>query len=99
MAINDESMKKKEDYFTIVNTNARSLCPKINSLVDCFEEVGAQLGVITKTWLSDGIGLEDDVRDFVLGTGLGMLYRNRPENSRGFSHGGVAIVYLSLIHI
>ena len=84
-----------EDVFTIINTNARSLCPKINSLVDCFEEVGAQLGIVTETWLSDGAGLEDDVRDFVLGTGLGMLYRNRPNNTRGYSHGGVALVFKS----
>ena len=37
--------------------------------------------------------MEDDVQDFVLGTGLGFLYRNREQNSRGFSHGGVAIIF------
>ena len=85
----------EKNVFKIVNTNARSLCPKINSLVDCFEEVGAHVGVVTETWLSDGQGIEDDVRDFVLGTGLGMLYRNRAANARGFSHGGVAVIYQS----
>ena len=40
MYSNDEaSIANKDANFTIINTNARSLCPKINSLVDCFEEV------------------------------------------------------------
>ena len=92
----DDSVKetKGKDIFTIINTNARSLCPKINSLVDCFEEIGANLGVVTETWLSDGRGLEDDVQLFVLGTGLGMLYRNCPNNARGYAHGGVAFLLL-----
>ena len=34
----------------IINTNARSLCPKIDSLIDCFEELDVTLGVVTKTW-------------------------------------------------
>ena len=29
----------------------------------------------------------------VFGTGLQMLYRNREANGRGFSHGGVAVIY------
>ena len=33
-----EDLSNKEDIseLTIINTNAQSLCPKINSLVDCF---------------------------------------------------------------
>ena len=48
---------------------------------------------MTETWLTDGESLEEEVSDLVLGTGLQMVYRNREPNDRGFSHGGVAVVY------
>ena len=64
----NNNLSTTAEDFIVINTNARSLCPKINSLVDCFEEVGASLGIITETWLSDGQGLDDDVENFVLGT-------------------------------
>ena len=51
------------------------------------------IGVVAKTWLSDGQGLDKDVEDLLLGAGLGMLYKNRPLNQRGFSHGVVAILF------
>ena len=37
--------------------------------------------------------MDDDIEDLCLGAGLGMICRNRPANDRGFSHGGVAVVY------
>ena len=93
---NDKSRAKNgEQSFIAINTNAQSLCPKINSLVDCFEEVGADVGIVMESWLFDGRGLNEDDQNFVLGTGLGMLYRNCPTNTLGFSNGGVAIVYRS----
>ena len=62
----------KNLQFNIINTNARSLCPKINSLIDCMEELPASLAIVTETWLSDGHGLEDDVDDLLNGAGLGI---------------------------
>lgn len=35
----DKLGKMKKTKLTIINTNARSLCPKIESLLDCFEEL------------------------------------------------------------
>ena len=67
----------KNLQFNIINMNARSLCPKVNSLLDCMEELSSSLGIITETWLADGHGLEDDVDDLLHGAGLGMIYRNR----------------------
>ena len=72
---------------TIINTNARSLCPKINSLIDCFGELEASIGIITGT----GESLRKDVRDMEIGAEIGMIYRNRDTNNRGIAHGGVAI--------
>ena len=98
-----ESEKKRNAGFnvTLINTNVRSICPKVNSLVECLDEVEAAFGVITETWLSDGDGLQEKLDDLSAGSGLGLITKNRPVNQMGFSHGGVAIVYreLSLIHI
>ena len=41
--------------FTIINCNARSLCPKIGFLIDCMEETDASVGVVTETWLDDEV--------------------------------------------
>ena len=49
-------------------------------------------GVVTETWLSDGAELEEDLVDFEVGAGLGMLTRNREKNHHGVSYGCVAIV-------
>ena len=78
---------------TIVNTNARSLCPKIHSYIECLEELDAQIGIVTETWLSDGVSLEEDKLDLEHGAGLGMLTLNRKPNAAGVSHGGVAITF------
>ena len=71
----------------IVNTNARSLCPKIDSLIDCFEELDVTLGIVTKIWLPDGTSLNQDVQDLAKGAGLDMLCLNRRPNDRGWSTG------------
>ena len=78
---------------TVLNTNARSLCPKINSFIDCFANMEAAIRVITKTWLTDGPELEKDIDDLCLGAGIGLLCLNRKPNDKGFSHGGVAISF------
>ena len=77
----------------MLNTNARSLCPKINSLIEAMEELDTAMAVVTETWLADGQGLEDDRQDLFLGAGLSMLCKNRKPNDLGQSHGGVAIIY------
>ena len=62
---------------TVINTNARSLCPKMSSLIDCFSDLTASLGVVTETWLTDGEGLDEDVEDLALGAGIRMICKNR----------------------
>ena len=76
-----------------INTNARSLCPKINSLIDSIEELDAALAIVTETWLADGTTLEEDKQDLLLGAGLSMICKNRRPDTRGLSYGGVAIIY------
>ena len=65
----------------------------MSSLIDCFDNLSAATGIITETWLTDDPDLDEEIEDLVLGTGLQMIYRNRKANDRGFSHGGVAVIY------
>ena len=57
------SDKKSPDLFTIINTNARSLAPKISSFIDCFKEMEANIAVITETWFRDGPELDEALDD------------------------------------
>ena len=82
----------RDDDFIIINTNARSLCPKVNSFIDCFNELDAQLAIVTETWFGDSPRLEQDLDDLLHATGIAMLTKNRAPVG-GVSYGGVAIAY------
>ena len=88
-------MKEKKEYidFTFINTNARSVCPKINSLIDNIEELDTALTVATETWLADGRTLEEDKQDLLLGAGLSLICRNRKPDHRGVAYGGVGLFF------
>ena len=85
--------KRNIDEVNFINANARSLCPKINSLLDCFEELNLTFATITETWLADGAGLDEDLSDLTLGAGVSLLVKNRERNARGVAHGGVALAF------
>lgn len=92
MRVTDAEKDTKE--LTIINTNARSLCPKIDSLVACFEELRAHIAIVTETWFKDGPALDSDLLDLEHATGLGAVTLNRPPNPvTGVSHGGVAVFF------
>ena len=90
----DERERNKCSDFSIINTNARSLCPKISSLIDCMSETDTRLAIITETWLQDGPQLEQDVVDLSAGAGLGMITKNRTlPAANGVTYGGVAVIW------
>ena len=62
---------------TLINTNARSLRPKVKSLIDNIQELEATFAVVTETWFSEGTQLERETENLLLGSGLSMLTRNR----------------------
>ena len=75
-----------DNKFTIINTNARSLTPKIQSFIDNFLELDASISVVTETWLADGPGLDADLDDLLLGTGINLITRNRAPGTNGVCH-------------
>ena len=76
----------------IINTNARSLRPKIASFIECFLSLALTFAIVTETWFAHGTALELESERLLLGHGLGLLCLNRPPVN-GLSHGGVAIIY------
>ena len=60
-----------------LNTNARSLCPKVESLIDCMNETDSHLAIIMESWLREGAGLEKLREDLELGAGMCFLTKNR----------------------
>ena len=91
--IEDDPNLRRKNTLTVINTNARSLCPKIDSLIACFEELDADIAVVTETWFKDGRKLDDDLSDLELGAGLACVTLNRdPNPATGVAHGGVAVL-------
>ena len=83
----------KRTRLRIINTNARSLGPKIRSLVDCFDEQDIDIATVTETWLQSNTELEQQVRDISGEHNLNVIFRNRTEiAANGRQYGGVAIV-------
>ena len=76
-------------------TNARSLSPKIESLQNNFETHELDFALVTESWLNDGETLNKDVIDLEHGTGLKILYKNRPRRAAGVRRvgGGVSIIF------
>lgn len=75
-----------------INTNARSLRPKIKSFIQCFLNLSLTFAVITETWLALGSKLELESENLLMGHGLAIQYLNRLPSINGVSHGGVAVV-------
>ena len=78
-------------YVVAVNANARSLCPKIESLADCMHEIDADLAVVTETWLQDR-SVNDSAIDLAGQHGLDLFTLNRRNiAANGRQYGGVAV--------
>ena len=79
----------------VLLTNARSLSPKISSLHTAFDEHELNFALVTESWLKDSEVLNRDIIDLENGTGLGIIYKNRPRTGIGARKvgGGVSIVF------
>ena len=86
-------IKKKTTSFRYILSNARSLNPKIGSLIDCFNDLDLHLAIITESWLKPGRELEHDLQDLESGESLAIIHRSRPSKRNRTAGGGVALVY------
>ena len=73
--------------------NARSLKPKLYSLVDTLDEIDCNIAVVTETWFRPSPQLEQLLRDAEDVTGYGFIRRDRCQTGSEARGGGVAIIY------
>ena len=76
-----------------VLANARSLRPKLYSMIETLEQIQGHIAVITETWFGGGEALEQNLRDITDMTGYAFIRKDRCETGSSSRGGGVAIVY------
>ena len=82
-----------KNRLSIINTKARSLGPKLESLIDVMNEIDSRIAVITETWFQDGEKLENEKQDLKLGSSLAMITKNRRPLNNGVAYGGVVVIW------
>lgn len=92
---------KKQNYssnvLTFINTNARSLGPKIESLFDCIHEKGVDIACITETWYQSNRLVDEEIKEYADRFSLGAIVRNRGNvAANGRQYGGVALFFRKL---
>ena len=95
--MNDTTLLSTENIanFNILLTNARSLQPKIESLMDYFSELNSNCALISEMWLKENTTYEKMKTDVCEGEGVGMIAKHRNKVRRGVAmmEGGVAIMF------
>ena len=90
---NDNTKAKNCPSLSFINTNARSLRPKLEALNDCFVAKDLDLAVVTETWLQDGTETEEITDILKHNYALSLNIRNRGSRARnGRQYGGVGII-------
>ena len=83
-----------EHSMSFMLTNARSLKPKLDSMVDAFESLNLDFLCVTETWFKGGKELAATIRDLQGESGISIIHKSR--DGRGRTRGGgVAIAYNS----
>ena len=92
--VENNKQKKPSRQLCFINTNARSLGPKVESLYDCCEEKNLDLALLTETWYQSDRTLQDKLEEYSNRSSLGALVRNRAAiANNGRQYGGVAFVF------
>ena len=90
----NKSDKRSPRSLSFLNTNARSLGPKITSLSDCFSEKWLDFATVTETWFQSSAGREEIEQELIHGHALGLISCKRSRvASNGRQYGGVALVF------
>ena len=91
---NGNGITCNEHSMSFMLTNARSLVPKLDSMVDAFESLELDFLCVTETWFKGGKELAATLRDLQGKSGLSVIHKSR--DGRGRTRGGgVAIAFNS----
>lgn len=84
----DKQSDTRFNFLNFLFTNARSLAPKVESLVEMFDNLEIDFAAVSETWLMGGKRFRKNVQKLEDRDDLVMIFKNR--KSRG---GGVAIIF------
>ena len=85
---------KKKLSVNFITTNAHSLAPKIDSLLDAFSKLDQHFAVITESWFKDNKNLREAVLDLNGGANIDMIMYNRmTRTGKRTAGGGTAIAF------
>ena len=91
---NTDKQNYSRSSFAFLNTNARSLGPKIESLFDCMHERKSDIAMVTETWYQSTKQGNEDIDDYAARYSLGAITRNRDSvATNGRQYGGVAFFF------
>ena len=91
---NTNSKNYSTSSLSFLNTNARSLGPKMESLFDCIHEKNLDLAFITETWYQDNRNGLENLEKCSGKYSLGVLSRCRSDHANnGRQYGGVAMFF------
>lgn len=76
--INDDENTINENEIHFVLTNARSLPPKITSLLDIMHELDLTFAAITETWFKSSPCLKQELSDMEQAADMKFICKNRP---------------------
>lgn len=77
---------------SLLLTNARSLCPKIDSLKDIFSSLVLNIACVAETWYEGGRGLREHVENVEGLSGIIILHKGREGRTKKIGE-GVAIAF------
>ena len=83
---------KNEYAVRLLLTNARSLCPKTDSLRDAFDSLGLNVACVTETWYGGGSNLREHLSDVEGSSGIQILHKSRDGRTKR-AGGGVVVAF------
>ena len=93
----NKNNKRSPHSISFINTNARSLTPKIRSLADCFQEKLLDFAAITETWFQSSSDKENFLSDLTGEYSLKAITRDRASTAtNGRQYGGIALIFRQL---
>ena len=74
-------------------TNARSLTPKVDSMIETFCELDLSTMLVSESWLKKGSSLDNCLTDLEHAENLSLIHKSRASRKGKNAGGGVCIVF------
>ena len=80
-------------FFNVLLTNARSLIPKLDSLLEHFRELDLFCAIVTESWLRPGNVLKAELEELDTAEKISVIHKSRKTRKGRTAGGGVALIF------